>query len=149
MQISVSPIQRDFVSSSDPEPSAECGFQRMLGGMAITGYYHPQFTQTHVKDQWLFILDALETVGRCDMSKDVLEGRRKRWLRIGKDMKLDPEVGRKDQVSQLQDEMAGLVGCCWIRCPLFQQDSVVAEREVLRCAGCRKVRLTRPVGAEC
>lgn len=134
-------IPRGLIVPSDT--SAECGFQRMLGGTVITGYYHPQFMKAHIKDQWLFVLDTLETIGRCHLSDEELDARRKRWLSIGEDMQIDLEVSRKDRVLQRQEEMAGLVGCCWIRCPLFGQDSIAARREILRCAGCRKVRLTR------
>lgn len=62
------------------------------------------------------------------------------WRSFGQTLKVNEDRERMRYATLRSDEMGGLVGCSWLRCPL---NGCRIVQEVLRCSGCKAVRTLR------
>lgn len=62
------------------------------------------------------------------------------WIKFGGYLGIDKDDLLKEEAELRKKAMNGLVGCSWVKCPLFRDETVGAKRKMLKCTRCRAVR---------
>lgn len=116
------------------------GILREASKIGIAFSRDRQLVQVFIAEPWLQIADDLAAVKRCHTQEvEEFEGRLQAWRAFGRACGIDETSLWRDTTALLREKMKGLVGCAWIRCPLFEVDDAIPTRELMRCARCQAV----------
>jgi len=59
------------------------------------------------------------------------------WIRFGKSVGIDKDAVLDEEADRRKKAMGGLVGCSWLKCPLFRDEIVAPRRKMLKCSRCK------------
>lgn len=100
---------------------------------------------THVKTIWLYVLDCLRLLKRCaDPLWESLRNEKKLsevdvWRAFGYKLGLSEGAVRQEQAQARKKDSKDLVGCFFLKCPLYGEDINYRVESPLRCTGCKLV----------
>lgn len=100
---------------------------------------------THVKPIWLYVLDCLRLLKRC--ADPLWESLRNAkgpsevdvWRAFGHKLGLSEGELRQEQAQARKKDSKDLVGCFFLKCPLYGEDINDRVNLPLRCTGCKLV----------
>lgn len=98
---------------------------------------------THVKTIWLYVLDCLRLLKRCaDPLWESLRNEKKLsevdvWRAFGYKLGLSEGAVRQEQAQARKKDSKDLVGCFFLKCPLYGEDINYRVESPLRCTGCK------------
>lgn len=119
-------------------------FPDMLAAIQQVCLSDKHLLDQHVRTVWVDVLDGLVAVERASGVSDPGSGdlqlrhHLNLWTLSGVGMGLKGEELRRERALERSAEMGGLVGCSWLRCPVFE---AITQREVMRCPQCQKVHV--------
>lgn len=73
------------------------------------------------------------------MKKDEFKENIRVWRLFGQKLQIDETRFRGELSAEWGLAVHGLLGCSWMRCPLYQCLDSPLEREMMRCSKCRRV----------
>lgn len=68
-----------------------------------------------------------------------LEDALRNWREFGQAIGIDEDAHRQNDAEKRRLAAEGLLGCSWLKCPLYRTELGVPGRPSLTCSGCRKV----------
>lgn len=105
----------------------------------------------YVKSPWLQILDGYSTLERCCDDVDIhgnslpYSTGMSIWKQFGALLGFREDEVRRELASGTSANTGALMGCSWVRCPLYEEVGYLPGREPMRCSRCRMVRLVSRV----
>lgn len=90
-----------------------------------------------LRHTWLQVLEGFFIIKYPNISSMVSDHEIVVWRGLGARMGLDEDALEREAADVRKEASGGIVGCVWLKCPLYECES---PRVAMRCSGCGKVR---------